>query len=268
MWDVVDSPRCQTTPADCVGRVHHPAPSAASSHCWSVWRICVAVLLLFTVCSPAAAQAAALSLEAEATTTTALNLRAGPGTEYTVHRVIPAGASVYINAGPVKTEWYRVRYRGQRGYVHGAYLTQSAPHGGGSTPEAATTSTIDLSEYPKRYEANAGYVYTGRRAQALHHLTERYATRVTTYAGHAACATCSADLWTPGAVGGKDNTDMESMNDLANYIRAHVSELRIKYVIWNNRYSSGGAWRKLKTQGSITAKHKDHVHITFRDSSK
>jgi len=132
----------------------------------------------------------------------------------------------------------------------------------------ATTTSIDLSKYPKRYEANDGYVYTGRRAQALHHLTELYTTRVTTYAGHADCATCSADLWTPGAVGGKDNTDMESMNDLANYIRDNVSTLRIKYVIWNNRYSSGGAWKQMKNRGGITAKHKDHVHITFLDNSK
>ena len=127
----------------------------------------------------------------------------------------------------------------------------------------ATTASIDLAQYSKRYAANAGYVYTGRRAQVLHHLHERYATRVTTYATHAECATCSADLWTPGAWGGHDNTELQSLNDLAKDIRANASELGIKYVIWNNRSSSSGAWRKLKDQGSITANHQDHVHITF-----
>ncbi len=137
-----------------------------------------------------------------------------------------------------------------------------------SVGASATSSPIDLAQYPTRYAANAGYVYTGRRAQVLHHLTERYATRVTTYAGHAECATCSADLWTPGAWYGHDNTELQSMNDLAKYIRANASELGIKYVIWNKRSSRGGAWRKLKDQGSITANHQDHVHITFRRGFK
>jgi hypothetical protein len=137
-----------------------------------------------------------------------------------------------------------------------------------SVGASATSSDIDLAQYPTRYAANAGYVYTGRRAQVLHHLTERYATRVTTYAEHAECPTCSADLWTPGAVGGHDNTALQSMHDLANYLRANASKLGIKYVIWNKRYSSGGEWRKLKDQGSITANHQDHVHITFRRGFK
>ncbi len=197
MWDPADSPRCPATPTARAGRVHPPALSAAPSRRRSLWRICVAVLLLAAVGSPAAPQAAALSF------------------------------------GPT-----------------------------------ATTASIDLSQYPTRYAANAGYVYTGRRAQVLHHLTERYATRVTTYAAHAECPTCSADLWTPGAVGGHDNTELQSMKQLANYLRANVSELGIKYVIWNKRYSRGGEWRKLKDQGSITANHQDHVHITFRRGFK
>ena len=197
MSNPADSPRCLPTPSAGAGRVHHPALVAAPSHRRSVWRICVAVLLLAVVASPAAAHAAAFSV----------------------------GAS-------------------------------------------ATSSPIDLAQYPTRYAANAGYVYTGRWAQVLHHLHERYATRVTTYAAHTECATCSADLWTPGAWYGHDNTALQSMHDLANYLRANASQLGIKYVIWNKRYSSGGAWRKLKDQGSITANHQDHVHITFRRGFK
>jgi hypothetical protein len=142
-------------------------------------------------------------------------------------------------------------------------VAQAAARSVGTTAPTTTTASIDLSQYPTQYAANDGYVYTGRRAQVLHHLHDRFAARATTYAGHAECPTCSADLWTPGAWGGRDNTGMQSMNDLAKYIRAHASELGIKYVVWNQRISSGDKWRKMKDQGSLTANHKDHVHITF-----
>ena len=123
MWKPADSPRCEATPTARAGRVHPPALAAAPSVRRSVWRICLAVLLLAAVGSPAAAPAAALSVGA-----------------------------------------------------------------------TATSSRIELAQYPTRYAANAGYVYTGRRAQVLHHLNERYATRVTTYAAHTECEICSADL--------------------------------------------------------------------------
>jgi hypothetical protein len=134
--------------------------------------------------------------------------------------------------------------------------------------QAEHKDNIDLAQYPPRYVANDGYVYTGRRAQVLHHLHARYATRATTYAGHTDCATCSADLWTPGAWYGHDNTELQSMQELAEYIRENDSALGIKYVIWNKRYSRGGKWRKTKTRGSLTAQHKDHVHITFEKRFK
>ncbi len=125
---------------------------------------------------------------------------------------------------------------------------------------------INLSAYSTRYEANNGYVYTGRRAQVLHHVQEQFDTHATIPASQSECPTCSADLWTRGARGGVDNTGLQSMNDMAEYIWANVSALGISYVIWNQRISSGGAWKKLDDQGSLTANHKDHVHFTFLNS--
>ncbi len=120
-----------------------------------------------------------------------------------------------------------------------------------------------------RYEANNGYVYTGRRAQVLHHLKEQFGARATTYRGHAECPTCSADLWTRDARYGVNNTGLRSMNNLAEYIRANHSALGIRYVIWNQRISlRGGAWRPMENRGSLTQNHKDHGHITFFDSFK
>lgn len=130
----------------------------------------------------------------------------------------------------------------------------------------SVSSTIDLSKYPTEYAANSGYVYTGRRAQVLHYVQAQFGTRVTTYASHSECPTCSADLWTPDARGGVDNTGLQSMNELAEYLRANVSALGIKYIIWNQRLSSGSTWQEMPDRGSITANHKDHVHITFLDT--
>ncbi len=51
MWYLADWLRCQPTPDDRAGRVHHPTPSAAASRRLSVWRMCCAVLLLSGVVS-------------------------------------------------------------------------------------------------------------------------------------------------------------------------------------------------------------------------
>ncbi len=132
-----------------------------------------------------------------------------------------------------------------------------------TVPRSVAPAPIDLSQYPTTYATPNGYVYTGRRAQVLHHLQEHFTTHVTTYASHADCPTCSADVWTPEARPGIDNSALPSMQALAEYIRAHHAALGIKYVIWNQHISLGGAWQEMDDRGSITANHKDHVHFTF-----
>jgi uncharacterized protein YraI len=105
-----------------------------------LWSIFFTVLLLSALFGATPAQAAAIRLSANATTTAALNLRSGPGTNYAVQRVIPSGASVYVNKGPFNTNWYYVTYSSTSGYVFGAYLQQSAHNGGGNTTGTATTT--------------------------------------------------------------------------------------------------------------------------------
>ncbi len=97
-------------------------------------------------------------------------------------------------------------------------------------------------------------------------MREQFGARVTTYASHSECATCSADLWTPDARGGVDNSALPNMNAMAEYVRANRSALGVKYIIWNQRILIGGAWQEMEDRGSITANHKDHVHIAFADS--
>ncbi len=68
-----------------------------------------------------------------ATTTTDLNLRSGPGTNYSVLTVIPAGASVTDN-GSAGNGFDAVIYRGTSGYAYAAYLSAG---GGQPQPQPA-----------------------------------------------------------------------------------------------------------------------------------
>ena len=64
----------------------------------------------------------------ESLTTAAVNLRSGPGTNYSVLLVIPADANVDVYDEYANYFWL-VRYQGEFGYVHSNFLTSS-----GSSP--------------------------------------------------------------------------------------------------------------------------------------
>ena len=110
-----------------------------------MWSIVIAVVLALVPFS--GAHAASITPGANATTTTALNLRSGPSTNYVVQQVLPAGASVFVHAGPINTNWYDVSYNNARGYVFGAYLQQGGSGGGGAS-SGTTTSALNLRTGP------------------------------------------------------------------------------------------------------------------------
>jgi hypothetical protein len=53
--------------------------------------------------------------------------------------------------------------------------------------------------------------------------------------------------------------------DLANYVLANASRLKVSYVIYEQKINSldGRGWRLMENRGSITANHFDHVHVSF-----
>lgn len=57
-------------------------------------------------------------------TTATLNLRSGPGTNYSIISVMPKGATV--NVLSVSGSWAKVTYNGLTGYAHTGYLTSAA----------------------------------------------------------------------------------------------------------------------------------------------
>jgi SH3-like domain-containing protein len=72
--------------------------------------------------SPAAAPPAPPS---SAVTHSSVNLRAGPGTSYTIVTLIPAGSSVDVN--DCKTGWCHVAFHGQDGYIIESSIAPGAP---------------------------------------------------------------------------------------------------------------------------------------------
>jgi len=57
---------------------------------------------------------------------------------------------------------------------------------------------------------------------------------------------------------------------VARFAKKHRKQLNITYIIWNQRIWSvaraSEGWRKMPDQGSPTANHKNHVHISFRET--
>jgi hypothetical protein len=135
--------------------------------------------------------------------------------------------------------------------------------GGSSPPPSGGGGSV--SSYPTSY-TTSGYTYTGRRAQTLNFLKDRFTASGTTYASHSEGALSSCDLWTTGAAFGRDNSGVAAMNQLAEYIASHRGELGVKYVIWKQRINQGSGWTGMNDRGSITQNHYDHVHITFQSN--
>lgn len=75
-------------------------------------------------------------------TTANLNMRTGPGTSYSVIRVIPKGAAVSVLS--ISGGWARVTYSGSTGYSSAAYLTSSVT----SNDIRITTEELNLRSGP------------------------------------------------------------------------------------------------------------------------
>ena len=76
--------------------------------------------LLLGLATAAAFLAAGSASAGEERTTSNLNLRTGPGTNYPVHAVIPAGSLVDVVA--CGHEWCHLKWAGQVGYANAGWL--------------------------------------------------------------------------------------------------------------------------------------------------
>ncbi|MBI5533344.1 MAG: SH3 domain-containing protein [Deltaproteobacteria bacterium] len=98
-------------------------------------------------------------------TTTGVNFRKGPGTSYSVIRVLPSGSQV-VTTGQTSSSnsFYKVTHQGSTGWVHGAYLKLisqggeggSGGSGGGQVDPPATGARAQAIQ---RAEAAVGFSY-------------------------------------------------------------------------------------------------------------
>lgn len=96
-----------------------------------------------------------LAAAAPAVADSDLNVRSGPGTQYAVIGVIPAGTAV--NATGCSGSWCRVRHGGDAGWASSAYLDIG---GGAAGPVAVDEGPAVVEEdqdYPAVVEADPGY---------------------------------------------------------------------------------------------------------------
>lgn len=90
-----------------------------------------------------------------ATVTSSLNLRSGPGTNYDVIDVMPAGATVTLT-GQSQNDYLSVSYQGTNGWAAAAYLDTSGSAGSGSGSGSGSTSSGDAGSGSGTGSSNTG----------------------------------------------------------------------------------------------------------------
>ena len=128
---------------DMIFSVHKSGKRAAA--------LLLALLLLVSAC-PFAVNAA----ETSATTTEYVNLRSGPGTNYSSKGVIAQGTSLTVT-DTSNSEWYAVKLsNGSTGYIFSQYIAIS-----GSGTSAKTTEYVNLRSGPGTNYSSKGVIASG-----------------------------------------------------------------------------------------------------------
>ncbi|CAN0388266.1 unnamed protein product, partial [Phaeothamnion confervicola] len=102
--------------------------------------IATVTLVALLVTGFAALPAAPSAVAADDYTTDEVNFRIGPGTDYDVMTIIPAGAPITVLGGP-ENGFYLIQYGDATGYASGDYLSV----GGGSTPQPGAPVEMPVS---------------------------------------------------------------------------------------------------------------------------
>lgn len=219
------------------------------------------------------ARASAPSASATATTkklavtglryaTASLNVRSGPSASASRVASLTRGARVSI-VGPSVGGWQRVRIKGTDAWVKASYLSKSKPavvtvaRTSSSTPAASTTG-VSLGACASGSAVESGMTAAGDK---VHRAVCHAFPSITSYGGYRSgdgmhSRGRAIDIMVSGSLGWK----------VAEYVRAHASELGVTEVIysqriWTTQRASEG-WRALADRGSVTANHYDHVHVT------
>lgn len=90
-------------------------------------------------------------------TTLALNLRAGPGTQYQILLSMPAGSPLFVSyCGDASTPWCFVNFNGYEGWASARYLSQNPPYAGYPQP-VYPQQVYPTPGYPQVYQPQQVY---------------------------------------------------------------------------------------------------------------
>lgn len=177
--------------------------------------------------------------------TAALNIRATPTTNAKVFKEVPAGTALRIT-GKVTNGFAEIVDAGASRWVTARYLTatKTLNTGGSSGLDNLQPNGKGVVYYIRAHYSQIATMY-GVRADPLPDHPS----------GHA------VDVMIPNY---KSNTQLGWT--IANDLRAHASQLHIKYLIfhqhiWSVERNSEG-WRLMADRGGDTANHMNHVHVT------
>ena len=198
-------------------------------------------------------------------TTSAVNVRKAPDVDALKIDTTPADAKVTITSR-TSGAWQQVTVDGRTGWVRSDYLTSTKPKPAASVSATSTKSTRPVGSTSTSGSAcSSSAVERGlsSNAIAVHRAVCGRFPAVTSFGDVRASADehgsgHALDCMISGSAGW----------ELANWARAHASELGITEVIYSQRIwttqRSGEGFRSMSDRGGATANHYDHVHITVR----
>ncbi|WP_432560581.1 SH3 domain-containing protein [Granulicoccus sp. GXG6511] len=179
--------------------------------------------------------------------TTALMLRSSPDDQFTAYGDAPAGSALQVT-GRVINGRAEVVWNGTVRWVTAQYLRD--------TPPTTNTGTSGPSKFNlPGLTPNARNLLAQIEAEFPEARTI-YGVRQDPLPDHPSGRALDIMVYTNADLGGR----------IANWTQENARSLNVEYVIWNQRIwsvaRSGEGWRYMADRGSITANHRDHVHIT------
>ncbi|MDO5499210.1 MAG: SH3 domain-containing protein [Propionibacteriaceae bacterium] len=217
--------------------------------------------------------------------TATVNVRAGASASSQRIGSVGRGDSVSVT-GRTSNGFTQVTVGGRTGWVSSDYLAKSAPaparSAGNSTskaPGSTSAAPRSSSAAPARNGAAAAPAAAapaaGRscaplrglqpRTEAVHQALCANFPAITSYGGVRA----DWDVEHPsGRAIDAMTSSLATGNAVADWARANASRYGITEVIWNQRIwttqRASEGWRAMGDRGSVTANHRDHVHISVR----
>ncbi len=195
-------------------------------------------------------------------TTTRLNVWSRPGESSKLLTVLDSVTKVRAS-GVARGQWAEIKYGDRMAWVRKAFLVVEKPKPPAPTPKVRVSRSSaapaglsgapcpDGSSVESGLQSNTVKVY--RAVCAAFPAVDSWGGRSGS-GNHG--AGLALDIMCTGSLG----------DSIANYVRAHASELGVSEVIWAQRIwtveRSSEGWRSMEDRGSTTANHYDHVHVS------